>query len=169
MSITVENGLNVDVIDSLNFFPMILAKLPETFGLEGAKKGDFPHLFNIQSNYGYIGYYPDMRCYDVDSKSEEEREVFMQWYETKKDKVFNFEEELLAYCRKDVNILAESSLTFRSLLIDIGQVDPFNYISIASTCMAVYKANFLEEEYEAEKLRNRSVLHAQKSSMSKVE
>ena len=69
-------------------------------------------------------------------------------YQIHEDACFNFDEELLDYCRNDVHILSEACLTFRRLLIEIGKVDPFNYISIASTCMAVYKANFLEEEYE---------------------
>lgn len=144
----VESSLNMEVIDSLNFFPMALAKLPKTFGLEGAKKGDFPHFFNIATNYGYVGPYPHISCYGMDIKSTEDRKTFMAWYDTKKDEVFDFEKELLDYCRNDVRILAESCLKFRQLLLDIGGIDPFNYISIASTCMAVFKNNFLEEEYE---------------------
>ncbi|KFM64530.1 hypothetical protein X975_14604, partial [Stegodyphus mimosarum] len=39
-------SLNIRVIDSLNFLPMALAKLPGCFGLSELKKGYFPHLFN---------------------------------------------------------------------------------------------------------------------------
>ena len=39
MYMTVERGLHMKVIDSLNFLPMKLSKLPEAFGLEELKKG----------------------------------------------------------------------------------------------------------------------------------
>jgi len=39
-------------IDSLNFFPMPLAKLEEAFGIPHAK-GYFPHYFNAKSNQQY--------------------------------------------------------------------------------------------------------------------
>ena len=35
------NGLKI--IDSINFIPMALSKLPKTFGLSELKKGYFPH------------------------------------------------------------------------------------------------------------------------------
>jgi len=148
MTMKVENGLNIQIIDSLNFFPMKLSKLPATFGLEGVRKGDFPHLFNVSANYGYVGPYPDISYYGLDQRNTSERQQLMEWHATVKDTTFDFEKELLEYCRTDVRILAEACLKFRTLLLQIGNVDPFNYISIASTCMAVFKTNFLEEEYE---------------------
>ena len=39
MYMSVEQGLHMQVIDSLNFLPMKLSKLPEAFGLEELKKG----------------------------------------------------------------------------------------------------------------------------------
>lgn len=43
--------VNVKFLDSLNYFPMALAKLPKAFGLgDEFKKGYFPHLFNTASN-----------------------------------------------------------------------------------------------------------------------
>ena len=38
--------MNVKIIDSINFIPMALAKMPKTFGLHELKKGYFPHFFN---------------------------------------------------------------------------------------------------------------------------
>ena len=48
-------GLNIRMIDSLNFLPMNLAKLPSTFGLEAMRKDYFPHLLNTTKNHNYIG------------------------------------------------------------------------------------------------------------------
>ena len=47
---SVERELNMTVIDSLNFLPMTLSKLPEAFGSEEMKKRWFPHHFNKQEN-----------------------------------------------------------------------------------------------------------------------
>ena len=65
-----------------------------------------------------------------------------------KDQVFNFEQELLDYCRNDVDILARSMIVFRKLMLEKTKVDPLNYVTIASTTMAVFKENFLEEVFE---------------------
>jgi hypothetical protein len=43
-----HTALDIRVIDSLNFLPMALAKLPACFGISELKKGYFPHLFNTQ-------------------------------------------------------------------------------------------------------------------------
>jgi hypothetical protein len=41
---------NLTFLDSLNFLPMKLAKIPSAFGLEELCKGYFPHLFNRVEN-----------------------------------------------------------------------------------------------------------------------
>ena len=47
-----------------------------------------------------------------------------------KDQVFNFEQELLDYCRNDVDILARSMIVFRKLMLEKTKVDPLNYVTI---------------------------------------
>ena len=44
----VGRGLNIKILDSLNFLNMQLDKLPESFGLKEMKKGYFPHLYQTQ-------------------------------------------------------------------------------------------------------------------------
>ena len=56
----------VTFIDSLNFFPMALSKLPEAFGLEELTKGFFPHLWNTLENQNYVGAIPDASFYGPD-------------------------------------------------------------------------------------------------------
>ncbi|GFU02937.1 DNA_pol_B_2 domain-containing protein [Trichonephila clavipes] len=58
MCITLS-ALSIRIIDSFNFFPMPLSKLPKTFVLEELAKGYFPHLFNCPSNQSYVGSFPD--------------------------------------------------------------------------------------------------------------
>ena len=74
MFMTVERGLHMKVIDSLNFLPMKLSKLPEAFGLEELKKGWFPHHFNTRENQNYVGPYQEAKYYGHDFMGEKERE-----------------------------------------------------------------------------------------------
>ena len=148
MTIRVKHHLNMDIIDTLNFFPMTLSKLPKTFGLEGVKKGDFPHDFNVSANFGYMGPYPDVQYYGIDTKKASEREELIQWYESVKNNVFDFEQELLSYCVNDVDILSRAILEFRKNMLEETGIDPLNQVTIASTTMTVFKQNFLEERFE---------------------
>ncbi|MCP4488117.1 MAG: hypothetical protein GY820_12475 [Gammaproteobacteria bacterium] len=50
---------NVLVLDSLNFIPMPLSKMPKAFDLAGVKKGYFPHFFNkLTTPWDYGGPFP---------------------------------------------------------------------------------------------------------------
>lgn len=98
MAIT-HKGLGVRVIDSLNFLPMALSKLPGCFGLSELKKGYFPHLFNTRENQQYEGPLPEPRFYSPETMSPSARQAFMAWHEEHKQDVFSFQAEMLAYCR----------------------------------------------------------------------
>ncbi len=37
--------MGIKIIDSINFIPMSLSKMPKIFGLSELKKGYFPHFF----------------------------------------------------------------------------------------------------------------------------
>lgn len=140
---------NIRIIDSLNFFHMKLADLPKAFGLDtNLAKGTFPHLFNTQENWEYKGPLPDLRFFDPDRMREKERAEFLEWYHSLKesDYVFDFRKEILQYCVNDVSILRESCLCFRRLFLQQTEVDPFRYITIASSVMAVFRSNFLKPE-----------------------
>ncbi len=145
MSMSVGAGLNINVIDSLNFLPMKLASLPQAFGLNELKKGYFPHFFNLDENQDDKNVYPDAKYYGVDYMSKGDRKEFYKWYETKKNEIFDFKTEMLEYCRSDVDILRKACIEFRSLVIKTSKIDPFQYKTIASVCMNIFKRMFLEE------------------------
>lgn len=169
MYMHIGRKLNLTSLDSLNFLPMKLAKIPLAFGLEELSKGYFPHLFNTRENQTYVGRYPDPQYYGIDYMSSDERKKFLEWYKTKENEIFNFKKEIQKYCKSDVDILRRGCLAFRNLLIKsttmkkeerqkngilktvttIG-VDPFDHVTIASVCMAIYKTLFLKEEIEIE-------------------
>ena len=78
--------------------------------------------------------------------SSKERKEFLQWYDQKKAEgyVFDMRKELLEYCQCDVDILRRSCLQFRESFIKIANIDPFQYVTIASVCMAIFRGKFLE-------------------------
>ena len=66
--------------DSLNFFAMPLEKFPATFNLTELHKGWFPHAFNKECNFSYVGPFPPKEDYDPDSMDSKKREKFLTWY-----------------------------------------------------------------------------------------
>jgi hypothetical protein len=140
--------LKIKLIDSLSFIPMRLSDFPKTFGLNELAKGYFPHLFNKRENQNYIGPLPPSPYYYPDGMSSTEREKFMEWHNGLKENsyVFNFQEEILSYCRSDVDILQRCWLEFRELFRDVTNIDPFEKcLTIASACNLVFRTNFLKE------------------------
>ena len=113
MYMTVERGLHIRVIDSLNFLPMKLSALPKAFGINELKKGWFSHHFNTRENQNYVGPYPDPKYYGHHFMGEKERKKLLAWLSERKDDVFDFRKEMLQYCRSDVDILRQAFLTFR--------------------------------------------------------
>jgi G:T-mismatch repair DNA endonuclease (very short patch repair protein) len=162
ISMTIPD-LNIRCLDSMSFFPMALSKLPKIFGLT-VEKGEFPHLFNLEANQNYIGSFPDIKYFDIDSKSTNDRQDFLAWYETKKNTVYNFREEMMKYCISDVTILREACTRFRDMVllltadkieiskktykeIPINGVDAFACTTISALCLAVYRSKYLREKY----------------------
>ncbi|GBN27025.1 hypothetical protein AVEN_38544-1 [Araneus ventricosus] len=114
--------LNIKLIDSFNFLPMSLSKLPGCFGMTELKKGYFPHLFNKEENQTYVGPFPDMHYYSPDTMSGATRTDFLSWYNSQEGQQFDFQHEMLTYC---------------------------SYVTIASACMAAYRSKHLEKETTA--------------------
>ncbi len=113
MSMEVERGLYIRVLDSMNFLPMRLAALPSSFGLAELRKGFFPHYFNTRATQTYVGAYPDPRYHGADYMGKEDRAKFLEWHSQKAGQVFDFAAEMKEYCASDVDILRRPCLRFR--------------------------------------------------------
>lgn len=98
MSIQLDS-LKIKIIDSYNFLPMSLSRLPKTFGQTELAKGFFSHFFNIRENQAYVGVLPDAKFYGPDAMSAAQRQSFFEWYERRKLENFDFQKEMLEYCR----------------------------------------------------------------------
>ena len=134
----------VTFIDSLNFFPMALFKLPKAFGLEELTKGFFPHLWNTVENQNYVGAIPDASFYGPDQMSQAKRAEFYEWYNKQRDVTFDLQRELEKYCISDVDILQRCCGVFRNLFVENTGLEPFTKtFAIAGACNRVYRTNFL--------------------------
>ena len=82
----------------------------------------------------------------------EKRQQVLIWYENNKHKCFDLYEELLKYCRSNVDILLNACWKFRQLYMECTEadnpIDPFDNITIASLCMGMFRAKFLPEKWK---------------------
>lgn len=155
---TVMNGLkiltilydnHIRYIDSINFIPMALKKFPESFGLPSIQKGFYPHLFNTDANFDYVGSIPDRSFFPEDTLSREENADFAIWYCNWfiTDKSYNNREELIKYCKMDVELLRRGCTRFMSDFIELADFNPFlQAITLAQTVMSVYRKNFMPRD-----------------------
>ena len=141
--------LKIRFIDSLSFLTMPLSEFPKTFGEKELKKGFFPHWFNKRENRKYIGEMPPISDFKPERMKEDKYKEFMDWYQekVKNDYVWNEEKEMREYCISDVDILRKCCIKFRKLYLDIANIDPFTYLTIASVCMAIFKYYYIDETY----------------------
>ena len=137
--------LSVRFIDSLNFLQMPLKSFPKTFGMNELKKGYFPHYFNKECNKAYIGPMPSKNNYGFNQMKPDERTKFLKWYEERVNEnyVFDFKKEILEYCHSDVDILRRGIMKLRENFIQLENINPLRYITIASVCMTIYRSNYM--------------------------
>ena len=145
---------NIKYIDSYSFIPMALANFPKTFGMTELKKGFFPHKFNTPENQNYKGAIPGKEYYQSDYFSQLKKKEFDIWYESQKDKVFNFKQEFHDYCWSDVLLLSEGCLRFikinkrnsKKFPNDEG-IDPLQTsLTLAAYCNVLFRRNHMQPE-----------------------
>jgi hypothetical protein len=161
-------SINLRIIDSSNFVQGPLKNFPKTFGLKELKKGYFPHFFNTMENQNYIGKIPDTKYYGVNSMTECKkcygnskpkanskacrddgcRSHFLEWHKQKRKEnyLFDFKKELYDYCNSDVDILRRGCLELRNQFLEIANIDPFRYITIAGVCLAIYRSKYIKKD-----------------------
>ena len=140
--------LSIRFIDSLNFLQMPLKAFPKTFGMSELKKGYFPHYFNKECNKVYVGPIPSKKHYGYNQMKPDERTKFLKWYEerVRENYVFDMKKEILEYCRSDVDILRRGIMKLREDFIELENIDPLRYITIASVCMTIYRSNYMPQK-----------------------
>lgn len=149
MTFSIKEGLNIRFIDSVNFLAMRLTDFSKTFGITEFKKGYYPHYFNTDANTNYIGPMPPASDFGCDSFKNKDREKFLDWYEDKVNTnyIWDNKKELLEYCISDVKLLKAGMKKLRQLYLDIINIDPLQYTTIAGVCMGIYRHNFIIKDY----------------------
>ena len=120
--------------------------LPKALGLDiSVKKGDFPHLYNLPENYDYIGKLPDLQYFSIDYMLPEKRQKLINWHNSQSHVTnWNFMEELISYCKNDVEILHQCIMKFRSTFKEITGLDPITRsFTLASIAMETFTTLFL--------------------------
>ena len=145
LTLTVDM-FNIRFFDLLNFVPMKVANFSKTFGIEELSKGHFPHLFNTKGNDNYVGPIPPLPYYNPNRMNPKDK-AFLAWHASKKESnnVFNFQQEILAYCRSNVDILRRCCLEFCDLFY-VTDINLFRSLTMASPCHLVYRTNYLPKD-----------------------
>ncbi|CAO4377092.1 unnamed protein product [Caenorhabditis nigoni] len=135
--------------DSLKYIPMRLAQLPKAFNLNTESKGYFPYMFNHPDNYGRrLPGLPHIKYYEPHFMSVKGRVEFEEWYEENKNTPFDFNEEIVKYCKNDVQILVEAVVKYIQLCQEkMAGWNPFIQAStLASYVMHVMKHEHIKDD-----------------------
>ncbi|KAL3099254.1 hypothetical protein niasHT_028201 [Heterodera trifolii] len=136
--------------DSCLIMPIALAELKKTFNLDCDDKPFFPYAFNRKENYTLrMENLPDESEYEPGTMKADKYEKFKKWYNDNKKTPFYLPDELRAYCLNDTEILLKALIKFRQILMN-EITDGFDVVpiscTIASACMNIFKAQFMEDE-----------------------
>lgn len=143
--------------DSLNFFNMALERLPGTFNLTETHKGFFAYSWIREDKMNYVGYYPPAKDYHPERMSEKRRKEFLAWHQEKMESgaIFDFQKELSAYLKSDVQVLSQSLEAFGKEIVELTGINPITEcVTIASTAFKVWQKMFLERDLIALEPRN---------------
>ena len=116
---------------------MPLTNFTKTFGLTELKKCWFPHKFSKLENLEHEGMIPDLSYYNTKHMKVDKKKECETWHanEVLKGEVWNFRNELLSYCKSDVQLMKEGCLKFaEDTKRDAGFNPLLQGITFASTC-----------------------------------
>lgn len=131
-----KNGsYRLRLIDSFRFISIPLRAFAKTFALQDSKTF-FPHDFYTEENRKYRGVMPDRSFFKEAGQPD-----FEAWYADFEGKHIDLFDICVEYCKLDVRVLQQGCLKFRQLFLNLteDEVDPFQYLTIASTCMTIYR------------------------------
>lgn len=137
----------IKMVDSLCIFQQRLESLPASFGFQDiVKKGYFPYLYDRKENVlkGNVPM-PAIEMFAPQFMKENAREKFLKWYQDHKKDTFNLEENRLAYCRNDVEILRRAILTYRNMFQEVTGIDPLTRrFTLPAIGLEYFRANMSE-------------------------
>ena len=137
--------------DSYSFCPQSLASWPKTFGLTDMAKGTFPHRFNRPEHWNKVVQYLTIDDFGITSMRQAQKTDFLEWYDADKaakNDVYDFNQEMAAYCQTDVEVLRRCSELFRKLFMEISDgICPFVHsTTIAGLCSYFWRSRILQPD-----------------------
>ena len=132
-------------IDLGSFFQMPLSAFPKTFGIK--ELGNFPHLLNTPEHQDCVGPVPALDCYMPESMSRKGKQELKERHQARRedDYEFNFQGELKLYGESDARLPKQGCLTFKHQFEEQTGFNPFNSITIASTCNKDFRVTHMME------------------------
>uniref|UniRef100_A0A183C8L0 DNA-directed DNA polymerase n=1 Tax=Globodera pallida TaxID=36090 RepID=A0A183C8L0_GLOPA len=118
-----KGAQNPEIIirDSWNLMPVALGSLPGAFGLNVRDKEFFPHLANVETNYGRVlPQIPPKSDYLYGGMIPDRQRRFDAWYAAHQHEEFDLCEQLAAYCTNDTRILIEALIAFRTEFLQVS-------------------------------------------------
>lgn len=120
--------------DSMLLLPLSLKQLCDSFNIDN-KKGIFPYLLN---DITYKGKFPKFELFTSISKTE-----YLNLKDQYSNKIWNFKEEAINYCKLDCLTLHEILIKFNDLIYNEFKVDKINALTLPSLAMRIYKTHYL--------------------------
>ena len=133
--------------DSLSFLNMPLANFTKTFGLVELKKDSFSHTFSKLENLQYEGKIPDLKYFEIQYMDRNKKGECQKWHaeQVLKGEVWNFQSEMLEYCKRDVKLMKEWCLKLAEDTQRDAGFNPFTQcITMASTTHYFWRNHQME-------------------------
>ena len=112
------------------------AKFLSIFNIAEEEKGFFPHTFNRQEFWNYLGPIPHWWYYQTDNFSPSKHEEVFTWYneQVRNQVLFDFKHEMTSYCHSNVQLLCLDMAKFRDVFKNLQNetigVDPYHHFTI---------------------------------------
>jgi hypothetical protein len=132
--------------DSLQLLRGSLAKLSRDFQVE-FQKDIFPHKFALLENLHYQGPVPDISYFQGISLKE------YNDYCARFNDNWNFKEELIRYCLKDVIGLLQILIKLNNEIFTTFKLNITSYNTIASLALAIFLSNYYDPNCKLKKRR----------------
>lgn len=146
--------VTIVLLDFYNYVSKSLSSLCAAFDLDpNLSKGNFPHRFNIPENWNYSkAEMPPKENWCPEAMNVVAREKFLKWWlecdnELKRTgKEWNFQREIISYCKLDTCILQKSLVKFCAEMRKLGVEPLHENFTLAALCLQVYSRKFMGKD-----------------------
>jgi hypothetical protein len=142
LSIKGHKGKTLIFKDSLLMLPLSLRQLSNSFKVDNSK-GHFPILLN---DLNYKGAFPDFEYFTSLSQTE-----YLNLKNQYSNKIWNFKNEAIKYCKLDCVSLHEVISKFSELVFNQFKVDPIKALTLPALAMRIYKTHYMPNYHSQNK------------------